>query len=115
MGLKVQTIRLTQWGKVQLVIVLCKVHKGKDKFHTNSIHYPKTIHCMGKCTSVHGTCTSVFFIQTMNNTNTVKYKEVCENQIPDKSGILEEKYKYVMPRVENHKLYTWEHAPTECN
>lgn len=30
----------------------------------------------------------------MNNTNTVKHKEVCENQIPDKSGILEGKYKY---------------------
>lgn len=41
-----------------------------------------------------GACAPVFFLETRNNTNTVKYKEVCENQIPGKFGILEDKYKY---------------------
>lgn len=48
LGLMVQNTRLTQWGKVQYVIVLCKALNRKDKLHTNSVHYPKTIHCVGK-------------------------------------------------------------------
>lgn len=35
-----------------------------------------------------GISASVFLLQkAMNNTNVMKYKEVCENQIPNKFGI----------------------------